>query len=1266
LRYIAELWDSAHLEILEGVEKNSAKLVDHLMRTMYFAELSSLVRAALEERSISSEAVYRAVGAVLAYATGAGNNESVHKHLAEADGAVERLQAKLVSEAKAAGPASEPPLHYDVGVSDKAEAAVENDHQAAHEGSGPFKQQSLLPDVSRFTRPIRHTLFLASDAELLAKFRPPRGERICEFWAGVRLDEYCSAATDKAARDDQCLAFQRLADQSGKYVLGTPRVRFDEEVPPGLWAEAHRAESSGSFAQYWLLLLHVLGWEESRATRYLCEREWLEGASMEDERYCFRSCISDAVSGTTEVILLAMARQARSVLECRCTTHPEDPKTWRGLFHLSDPRKELAFREDLPAREKVITASVYELVDGLASLAANLCQQFPVTYLTCREDHVTYEDIVADQREKLEETARHVWSHPDLGLQHAEDLRGKFEAIRSTAQRYPAQLDKIRADYRRHSNRALMIYIKGFGADLKPLYEEIEKQGGLDGGTFELELPGVRREPKTIKAIAREMRLAYIDTKHKKQHCQSGFRGEVLAFIELLVAFNNTLVDSCSPVESKGTVESQSVYLWWTWGSVFPQDPAADLDEKFYFYRADSENLAARLCGKFGAEHGDDLRFGYTTGEALDVDEIVLANDSIAKYRRGEVTGDDADFFMIARDWEIHLPADPGSEAMTEEAADGSEDLDPETLKNVGYAWPVVSPPEQDARVSTLTEARARLSWLCQDMIMRLQTDPDEFLHQPRHLGEAGRLAMALGFLSPPIQHTQWNPEGTSIEPDVGEKWPGPAAWDGLAKKVPRRRLVLGYRLHDPVGGMPKDVICHEFQDTPEGEGKLVDARGEQAARDIAAKAIGVLRLWVSYIDGLPAVPAGEDEFCAKAAEGRDGVGPAEERQTRPHASQEGASSSDEEIEDFYSWRGLKGWVETERGFGHCPIKSDRVWREIDGPQLASHLHVLAAKTRDLWRMFNPTQLDGHMAPAEVLGAAEDCMWTWWETYQHLLEAEPWLFRAIGPERDLELLDDIATSLVDIEEAIDELTSVPSLSPGEEYDEHSANVQESLRTISRIAKQLMAIEDLAGGEARPEGESGNKVEASPAELDDRGEQCAVSGRPKPSKRSWTQSDLDAAIREYKAKRAPRYRELVEAVRHGAKGSKKDAGRIFGRNVIARELGVRSPSMVSKSDAWIEIADELQIPLARNRVRGTSRTRSAGKIGHDIAVERRGIAAAEGADPAAAILRAEREETLRIIHQLPAKKAEPILQKYEAGEMTDDQARQLVETLLGDK
>ncbi|MCL2646270.1 MAG: hypothetical protein FWD61_04585 [Phycisphaerales bacterium] len=64
--------------------------------------------------------------------------------------------------------------------------------------------------------------------------------------------------------------------------------------------------------------------------------------------------------------------------------------------------------------------------------------------------------------------------------------------------------------------------------------------------------------------------------------------------------------------------------------------------------------------------------------------------------------------------------------------------------------------------------------------------------------------------------------------------------------------------------------------------------------------------------------------------------------------------------------------------------------------------------------------------------------------------------------------------------------------------------------------------------------------------------------------SWTQTDLDNAIRQYKADRSAAYADLCEAVRKGSAAAKKKAKEVYGRNAIARALGVKSKAMVSKS------------------------------------------------------------------------------------------------------
>lgn len=117
--------------------------------------------------------------------------------------------------------------------------------------------------------------------------------------------------------------------------------------------------------------------------------------------------------------------------------------------------------------------------------------------------------------------------------------------------------------------------------------------------------------------------------------------------------------------------KAKGFYLWWTWWDSCPPEPTANLKKRTYFYRVDTEEVAARLRGTIEREFGDEIRFGYTASEALDIDEIVSANNSIEKYRRGEYTGEDANLFKDARYWEYHSPAAPLLKPQPQKAADG-------------------------------------------------------------------------------------------------------------------------------------------------------------------------------------------------------------------------------------------------------------------------------------------------------------------------------------------------------------------------------------------------------------------------------------------------------------------------------------------------------------------------------------------------------------------------------------------------------------------
>lgn len=162
-----------------------------------------------------------------------------------------------------------------------------------------------------------------------------------------------------------------------------------------------------------------------------------------------------------------------------------------------------------------------------------------------------------------------------------------------------------------------------------------------------------------------------------------------------------------------------------------------------------------------------------------------------------------------------------------------------------------------------------------------------------------------------------------------------------------------------------------------------------------------------------------------------------------------------------------------------------------------------------------------------------------------------------------------------------------------------------------------------------------------------------NGKKAPEKQSWTQPALDAAIREYKAKRAASFNDLVEGVRSNRRAAKASAQKTFGRNAIARELGVKAAAMVSKSPEWQAIADELKLPRGKTTAR-----RPKGKVGLEIALEEQ---ASERSESAADVV--VQAETIRLIQSsMSATAAEATIERLRRGEINDDQARELVEAV----
>ncbi|MCX5658618.1 MAG: hypothetical protein NTW19_02720 [Planctomycetota bacterium] len=110
-----------------------------------------------------------------------------------------------------------------------------------------------------------------------------------------------------------------------------------------------------------------------------------------------------------------------------------------------------------------------------------------------------------------------------------------------------------------------------------------------------------------------------------------------------------------------------------------------------------------------------------------------------------------------------------------------------------------------------------------------------------------------------------------------------------------------------------------------------------------------------------------------------------------------------------------------------------------------------------------------------------------------------------------------------------------------------------------------------------------------------------------AKRAWTQPDLDTAIREYLAKRADHVNRLIAGIKARKPNATAEARRVFGRNPIARALGVKSPVMVSKSKPWQTLAIQLDLTQER-KAKGTRHTAKPGRVGYDIAIEQASSAA----------------------------------------------------------
>jgi hypothetical protein len=112
--------------------------------------------------------------------------------------------------------------------------------------------------------------------------------------------------------------------------------------------------------------------------------------------------------------------------------------------------------------------------------------------------------------------------------------------------------------------------------------------------------------------------------------------------------------------------------------------------------------------------------------------------------------------------------------------------------------------------------------------------------------------------------------------------------------------------------------------------------------------------------------------------------------------------------------------------------------------------------------------------------------------------------------------------------------------------------------------------------------------------------------------------------------------------------------MFGRNVVAAALEVKSKAMVSKSPAWREIADALQLGQD-----GLRRLRNSDKTGFDPAAERK--AESVGDSTADEV---ERRDAINFVRKkLKGEKADAIVAALQSGAVAPEDAEEMVKMLL---
>lgn len=245
--------------------------------------------------------------------------------------------------------------------------------------------------------------------------------------------------------------------------------------------------------------------------------------------------------------------------------------------------------------------------------------------------------------------------------------------------------------------------------------------------------------------------------------------------------------------------------------------------------------------------------------------------------------------------------------------------------------------------------------------------------------------------------------------------------------------------------------------------------------------------------------------------------------------------------------------------------------------------------------------------------------------------------------------------------------------PSPPYDDLTE--QEAEHELHRIANRLKLEEQIdadtrkagKGGAGQSEGAGkGNNDQAGTQQAEGAGAGGAAdqagAGHPKGAAKkqlkSWIQPELDEAIREYKARRASTYHDLVEGVKQGKPGAVKSARKMFGRNAIARELAVKARAMVTNSPEWQGIARDLKLS---SKFTGQQR-RKGRRIGNDIAHEQKAESLGDTTQTEAI-----RNETINLARKnLPSKEAEGLIDGLATGQIDDDQARKIIKLAADQK